>query len=74
MNPAHQVCATLLSQAEVCCSTLHPKRNSRLYSGGDHNRDAHRAPRVQASILCRCVVTVWDMVEALGEAKVSGVG
>ena len=33
MNPAHQVCATLLSEseAEVCCSTLHPKRNSRLF-------------------------------------------
>jgi len=30
-NPAHQVCATLLSEAEVCCSTLHPKRNSRLF-------------------------------------------
>ena len=48
MNPAHQVCATLLSEAEVCCSTLHPKRNSRLFC-----QDPSHFPKTQPVLLWR---------------------
>ena len=49
MNLAHQVCATLLSEAEVCCSTLHPKRNSRLFCQrpGSFPKDTTRPQMLQ---------------------------